>query len=78
MTWPFTPGAACVAMASDFRDGGAFFLNGRWVSRYLDSHWESVAAVWTLHANADTLPRHARFPVFPFEASVTARIRYAG
>ncbi len=26
--WPFTPGAACVAMASNFRDGGAFFLTG--------------------------------------------------
>jgi hypothetical protein len=26
--WPFTPDAACVTMASDFRDGGAFFLTG--------------------------------------------------
>jgi len=26
--WPFTPGAACVAMASDFRDGGAVSLTG--------------------------------------------------
>ncbi len=26
--WPFTPGAVCVAMASDFRGGGAFFLTG--------------------------------------------------
>ena len=25
---PFTPAAACVAMASDFRDGGVFFLTG--------------------------------------------------
>ncbi len=24
--WPFAPGAACVPMASDFRDGGGFFL----------------------------------------------------
>ena len=31
--WPFTPGAACVAMASDLRDGGACFVGvARWIT----------------------------------------------
>ncbi len=26
--WPFTPAAVCIAVASDFRDGGSLFLTG--------------------------------------------------
>ena len=33
---PFTPDAACVAMASDFRDGGALFLAVTSFPRMLD------------------------------------------
>ncbi len=39
--WPFTPGVACVAMASDFRDGGAFLPDGivqLWLELYRVDH----------------------------------------